>query len=415
MYQTLIRIASTFACQVLTLGIGITTLTCSSIQAQTYSVISENTASFSLPIGRMVRTDTVVQEGSEKINRFTMHRFRRPLASNQGVVLLLPPLGNNFNTYLMHPSGDVERSFAGYLARAGFDVWGYSPRETGIQAGACAGGMDCSPALQWSLDTVVSDVRYIRSRIEAAAPGKVPVIGGFSLGAISALAALNKYPGQYAGLLAWDGSLVSDDLAVRAHNVPFCNQFNALVSAGTAIDDQSLPFVKLVSSLADSAPNAPFALPVPGFPPGLTNRQAFVFILSTPNPFAPSPRPGFITAAGDFASGQLLFSQQDRLAANIADFNDVTANRVSRDMYCSLAGVETKHSTNLNAFNGPVLIVKAGQGFGSIMDELPGKLGSTDVTVIDNNAFGHVDHLGSANHALILEGPVAKWLRHVLP
>ena len=112
-------------------------------------------------------------------------------------------------------------------------------------------------------------------------------------------------------------------------------------------------------------------------------------------------------------AGTLAFSEPGRLAANIADFNDVTSNAASRDMYCSLAGKLPKFSDNLAKFTGPVLIVKAGQGFGSVMDELPGMLGSTDVTWIQDNNFGHVDHLGATNHATILEAPVAKWLARV--
>ena len=394
---------------VMTVGV----LTCASALAANHRVISEKTVRIPVPYGNYVKTDTVVQEGLTRLNRFTMHRLSRENGPNKGTILLLPPLGNNFNSYLMHPSDDIVRSFAGHLVRAGFEVWGYSPRETGIQTGDCGNGLDCSPALTWGIETVVSDVQYIRSRIESVSPGKLPVIGGLSLGAITALATINQAPSQYAGLLAWEGSIATADIAVRAHNSVYCDQFRGLVTAGVPVDDQNLPFVKLVANLASSAPGAPFALPVPGFPPGLTNLQAFVLILSTPNPIAPSPRPGFISAAGDFMAGTLTFSEPSRLAANIAEFNDVTFNAVSRDMYCSLAGKLPKLSDNLAKFTGPVLVVKAGQGFGSLMDELPGMLGSTDVTLIEDNSFGHVDHLGAVNHVAVLEAPVAKWLARV--
>ncbi len=389
------------------------TFACLELKAQPYAVVSTNTVPIPLPIGQLLMTDTVVQDGPTTLNRFTMHRLRRAHLPTRGTVLLLPPLGNNFQSYLLNETGDIKNSFAGYFARLGYDVWGYSPRETGIQAGDCGGALNCTPALNWSLQTIVNDVRYIRSQIETASPGKKPVIGGLSLGAISALAVVNQYPNQYAGLLAWEGSIATSNPAFQAHNQGFCNQFEGLVAAGVPVDDQSLPFVKLVAQLAQLAPNDPFGIPVPGFPPGLTNQQAFLLILTTPNPIAPSPRPGFITAAGDFMAGQLFFSEQARLAANIADFNDVTANRIGRDLYCSLSGTETTYSSNLAQFKEPVLIFKAGAGFGTIMDELPGKLGSTDVTFLEMNSFAHVDHLGSANHLFILELPIAKWLAQV--
>ena len=400
--------------QALLLTIGFALTSGLAAYAADYNVVSQNTTTIDIPLGQLQLTETIVQDGTLPINRFRMHRLRRPNFPDRGALLLLPALGNNFQSYLFHEQGDTANSFAAHFARLGYEVWGYSPRETGIAAGACGAALDCTPVLNWSLQTVVDDVSFIRSRIKAVLPGKDPVIGGLSLGALSALAVVNQHPKDYSGLIAWEGSLVTDNPAIRAHNQGFCNQFTGLVGAGLPVDDQSLPFVKLVTQLAQLAPNDPFAIPVPGFPPGLTNRQAFLLILTTPNPIAPSPRPGFITAAGDFVAGQLYFSSEARLAANIATFNDVTANRVGRDFYCSLAGSETAYSSNLSKFKSPVLILKAGAGFGSIMDELPAKLGSTSVRFHEIHDFAHVDHIGSPNHLFLLEAPIALWLGDTL-
>ncbi len=395
------------------LALGLTLLAQAAAIAAPYNIVSENTVNIALPIGTMKMTETVVQDGPLPINRFRMHRLRRANFSSRGTVLLLPALGNNFNGYLTGDGGDFTKSFAGYLARLGYEVWGYSPRETGLQGGQCGVVLDCSPALQWSLQTTIDDVAFIRGKIQSIVPGKKPVIGGLSLGAITAMAVVNQHPNDYAGLLAWEGSLITEDAAIRAHNQGFCTQFAGMVAGGLAVDDQSLPFVKLVNQFALASPDAPFAIPVPGFPPGLTNRQAWVLILSAPNPVAPSPRPGFVSAAGDFTTGTLFHSSPERLAANIAAFNDVTANRVVQDLYCSLAGQETAYVNNLSNFRAPVMIIQGGLGFGSIMDELPAKLGSTSVTMNSIHNFGHVDHLGSGNHLFLLEAPVAQWLKQV--
>ena len=380
--------------------------------AADYQIVSETTSSIPVLLTDLQLTNTVVQDGPQAINRFTMHRLRRPGFPVRGVVLLLPALGNNFTSYLFSEDGDEAKSFAAFFAQLGYEVWGYSSRETGIAPGACAAALNCSPALDWSIQTSVDDISYIRGHI-ATVTGRKPVAAGLSLGAVLALAVVNQHPNQYSGLLAWDGSIITDNPAIRAHNLAFCNAFTGLLGAGVPVDDQSLPFVKAVAQLAQSAPNAPFALPVPGFPPGLTNKQAFVLILSTPNPIAPSPRPGFITAVGDFTQGVLSYSSQARLAGNIARFNDVTATRVSRDLYCSLAGVETAYSANLQNFKAPLMIIKAGQGFGSIMDELPAKLGSKSVKFSAIEPFAHVDHLGSPLHWALLEIPIAAWLESV--
>lgn len=92
----------------------------------------------------------------------------------------------------------------------------------------------------------------------------------------------------------------------------------------------------------------------------------------------------------------------------------MTANGVGRDLYCSLAGVETAYSSNLRKFKAPVMIIRAGKGFGSIMNELESKLGSKSVTLQGIDAFAHVDHLGSPLHTVLLELPIAIWLNAVL-
>ncbi|MCW5963086.1 MAG: hypothetical protein KIT83_03530 [Bryobacterales bacterium] len=383
--------------------------------AGVYSTVSENTEEINLPVGKLLLTETVVQEGPMPANRFTMFRLRRALLPSKGTLLLLPSLGNNFRMYLVDESGDPKQSFAAFFARLGYEVWGYSPRETTIKAGDCAGVIDCSPALEWGLQTVVNDVTYIRSQIAMVQPGKLPVIGGFSLGSISAMAVVNQSPADYAGLLAWEGSVASSNAAIQAHNLPFCNQFEGMLAAGVPVDDQSLPFVKLVAQLSQAAPSDPFVLPVPGFPPGLTNSQAFVFILSEPNPFAPSAAPGFIAANGNFSTDTFYFSDGARLAASIAAFNDVTTTRTNRDLHCSLAGVESSFTSQLANFTAPVMIIQGGKGFGPVMDELPGKLGSLSVTINGIPYFGHVDHSGTLAHRFVLELPIAAWLKQVLP
>lgn len=378
--------------------------------ASDYQVVSEDTQVHDLLFGKLHITETVIQDGPMPINRFTMTRVRRSNGPVRGSLLLLPSLGNSFAMYLIDEGGDVTQSFAAVFARLGYDVWGYSPRETGIVAGECAGPLDCTPVLGWSMQTTVDDVGYIRGEIQAAHPGKRPAVGGLSLGALSAIAVVNQDPDDYAGLLAWEGSLVSDDPGVQAHNQVFCDQFTGMVNAGLPVDDQGLPLVKAIAQLAETAPNDPFTLPAP-LPPGLTNHQAFVLLLSTPNPLAPSPRFGFTTAAGDFMADQLYYANEQRLFTNMEVFNDVTSNRVNQDFHCSLAGVETAYTDNLANFTAPLLVIKAGQGFGPIMDELPGKVGSTSVTLHALEDFAHVDHFASPAHWLILELRIADWLR----
>lgn len=116
------------------------------VAAAPYKVISENTQNISVLIGDIRHTRTVVQDGSKAINRFTIHRLRRTGIPYRGAILLMPALGNNFSGYLTSEDDDPGKSFAAYFARIGYDVWGYSPRETGIAAGQCGAALDCSEA-----------------------------------------------------------------------------------------------------------------------------------------------------------------------------------------------------------------------------------------------------------------------------
>ncbi len=63
-----------------------------------------------------------------------------------------------------------------------------------------------------------------------------------------------------------------------------------------------------MSQLAQVAPNAPS--PIPGFPPGLTNRQVFLLALTTPVVSPLSPRPGYFQFAGNFVEYKFTFSNE---------------------------------------------------------------------------------------------------------
>jgi hypothetical protein len=148
---------------------------------------------------------------------------------------------------------------------------------------------------------------------------------------------------------------------------------------------------------------------LPGFPPGLTNHQAFVLALSAP-PVSPlSPRPGYFQLAGSFVENQFFFANEPLVHANLATFGDYTTTRALRDLNCGLAG-ETTFTSNLGSFTGPVIMFAAGHGFGSAMFDTAQLMGSANVTMNNNTAYGHVDYMFSTNHVHELEQPILKWL-----
>ena len=375
-----------------------------------YQVINETSNNVGPPNELLEVTETQIQDGDHPLNTFTIHRVKKPNAEKRGTVLLLPSLGNSFAMYEVTENNNYQHSFAGILAKKGFVVYGYSTREKGINAGECGISIDCTPMLDWGLQTIVNDIEFIRTQIASDYPGLPPVIGGLSLGSIASLAVVNDNPAGYAGLIAWEGSIYSDDSAVQNHNLGFCTAFDNLLAGGVPADEQNLPFVKLVAALAKSNPSDPFLIPVPGFPPGLTNHQALVFILSVPNPIAPSPKDGFITVNGDFTAGEFFYADEARLIASLEVFNDILPHRYSRDLNCALAG-DTTFTSNLDNFTGPAYVIKAGLGFGSIMDELPGVLVNATITMDSMENFAHVDQMMAPYHKSILEKPIIRWMK----
>ena len=376
-------------------------------QAQPYQVISTDNSIVGDDLSKSI---TTIQEGNNPLNRFRMTKVSKPVALNalKGVIFLLPPLGSGFQNYEVGENGDYNNSFAGFLARRNYVVVGYSFRQHGLVAGSCESGViDCSPMADWGLQTIVDDTKHIRDQIALEFPGLDIFIGGLSMGSIGALAAINSNPGDYNGAILIEGTIYDTDPAVRAINTNFCAGFDAMLAGGVLYDGTSGPFVKFVSQQAQVAPNAPAMFP--GFPPGLTNHQAFVLALSAP-PLSPlSPRPGYFNLAGNFVEDRFFFANESLVHGNLAGFNDYTPVRSMRDLNCGLAG-ETTFTNNLGAFNGPVIMFVAGHGFGTAMFDTAGLMTSADVTIKSRGDYGHVDYMFSMNHLQELEHQVAKWL-----
>jgi len=378
--------------------------------AQPYQTI--NTQS-SVVGGDLSKTVTTIQEGNNALDRFLITEMKKPLPdpAYKGVLLLLPPLGSGFQNFETAQNGDYNTSFAGFFARRNYVVVGYSQRVQGLTAGSCeSGAIDCSPMAEWGLQTVVDDATFIRQQIQANYPDLRIVVGGLSMGSISSLALLNAHPNDYAGAILIEGTLHDTDATVRAINANFCATFEGLLAAGVYYDGQSGPGVKLLNQLAQVAPNVPTVFP--GFPPGITNHQAFVLALSAP-PVSPlTPRPGYYQLAGDFLEDRFFYANESLVHANVAGFVDYTTTRSLRDLNCGLAG-ETTFTNNLGSFTGPVIMFAGGHGFGSAMTDTAQLMSSATITMNSRADYGHVDYMFSTNHLQELEHPIFNWLLQV--
>lgn len=362
-------------------------------------------------VGPLLVTERVVQAGNDPAARFTVHRMRRPGAS-RGAILLMPGGGSNFAFYATSEDGEEEQdSFAGFFVLHGFDVWGYSPRTRGLAPGACSGTVNCSGMANWGMQAVMNDARYIRERIREVHGADRPVLAGLSLGAMSTLALLNAAPHEWAGAVIWEGMLYSADPGIRAANQVSCDDIEDRIAAGEIWDETLYPIVRLVYDLSIANPSGP--TPLAGFPPGFTNRQVFLALLTTPQPAPPAFVPGYTLAVGSVAENRFFYSSEARLAVLIEQLNHYEPLALIRDYTCALAG-ETLFTAHLGRFRGPVYAIGGGHGFGPWMDDNLALLGSTDITWNFIPELGHGDHFATPEHRRLLERPLLRWLRDVL-
>lgn len=367
------------------------------------------TSSSTHAVGPLLQTDSVVTVGPSAIDKFGMHRLRRTHGAVKGALLLLPPLGNGFSFFTADDSGNPLRSFAAYFALRGWEVWGYSPRATGLVAGSCeSGAADCSSMANWGIQATIDDVAFIRSRIAAVLPAHRPVlVGGFSLGGMTTIGTIDAHPNDYDGAFILEGALYAENPAVLALNQGYCAGLEAQLAAGQIYDGQNLPFIRTAIGLAASSPAAPSP-----FFPGLSNHQGMIFLLALPQPGPLWPTENFIRCAGDVGQDRFFYSEESRVITFSSLFNDYVDNLTIRDISCSLAGERT-FTGNLGAFTGAVYLMGGGVGFAEQNHDLVQILGSNRITFNEIPAFGHADHWFTKRHRQVLEGDLNRWLNRV--
>ncbi len=364
------------------------------------------------PAANLVRTEYTVKVGAHPLDRFKMIRIARdvPASHLRGSILLLPPLGPPFTFYEQRdPNGAPGSSIAEYFALRNFDVYGYSPRFEGIPAGTCeAGVFDCSVMATWNLQSMVDDITFVRSQIEALHPGTDIVAGGASLGGMLGLAVANAHPGDWDGIIPWEGILYSQDPGVLALNQGYCTTLQAQLAAGLVYDGVGGNVIKMAVEMVRTNPGG--LTPIPLFPPNLTNHQTLVAILATPNPTpATMPAPNYVLMNGSLAEDRFFNASEPRIIDSILRFTSYAPLALVRDISCSLAGVETQYTSNLGNYHGSVLAIGGGRGFGPFYGDQLAQIGSSDVTFLLEPAFGHIDHFMTVRHREVVEKPIYDW------
>ena len=200
-------------------------------------------------------------------------------------------------------------------------------------------------------------------------------MGGFSLGAITTLAAVNARPDAYSGAIVWEGTLYSENPSVLAANGATCASTTAALAAGVTVDNQTGPLLQdpRTARLGRSG------RPEPVRPRDSPTGSFFLLTLTTPQPAPPAFVPDYTLVAGNLFDG-FFFSSELLIEQAVADFNEVEPLAITRDLSCSLAGDRT-FSGNLSSFEGSVFSVGAGRAFGAHMQDVLDELSSAEVSV----------------------------------
>lgn len=336
--------------------------------------VSVSTTTHPAPL--VAREAITVTYGAQAFETFDVVHVSTPWAKRP--MLLLAPVGLGAAWY--ETNADYADSLLARLAYLGVDVWAIAPRRgtsATLPAGSCPGDpaapdpapADCSAFGQWQLDDLIDDIAFVRGLVTSP---RRPTIGGHFTGAMVALAAVNADPQAYAGLMLWEGTLVTDDEATLAKNAGVCDALEAVPDALAA--DSTPAAEAMVTALAQTDPDGLSPLPQPVLDryfltAGVaTNLQVLHAIFIIDN-FALLDRisQGLLFTVGTVADGPEI-ADLSHLFRYVAVQPQSTYGSVGlfRDLACGLGG-SPEHTSGLAAFTGDVLVIGSDRG---LKDEL---------------------------------------------
>jgi pimeloyl-ACP methyl ester carboxylesterase len=349
-----------------------------------------------------------VDAGDSPLDRFSIiHVSKRGAGRGCGEpVILFSPFTFPGEFYEISESGRFAKSAAGELAMAGHDVWLVDQRRTELPPGACeSGAADCSVMADWGFDTLSNDGLFALSLVRSQHPGARPVIGGFSAGANTAMALVNRAPHAFSGVFLYEGTFYTEDAEIAAHNDAICSNLEGALAAGSTYDP-SIAVLGLALRGAAADPQGAFPLPI--FPRARPTSSPCC------SPSAPRlPRaPSFVRVVADFETQSLVYSDESRLELVGPLFDNYGAIAGIRDLACGLSGRDTSHYSNLSAFRGDVLIYVEGTGFGPAMFDTAGLFDrAASVTIDHNPELGEADVYFNVHWKQTFLGPFTRWLR----
>ncbi len=375
-----------------------------------YDVVS---ADVSHPHPALERVEYHVQVDHEALNRFSITHVSQAHGRHGDPVLLLSPFLLPGSFYEISESGGYAQSAAGELARAGYDVWLVDQRRTRLAPGSCESGTDCSAMASWNFQTYSDDALFALSLLKAFNPYQKPVVGGFSAGANTTLATINRAPQEFAGAFLYEGTFFTEDPAIVAHNDTICTTLDSAISAG-GLFDPSVAVLGQTLQLAHANPSGPS--PFPFFPPGTSNEQSMFYVFGTPPPAgALSPTATFVRTIVDFGAQKFVYTNEQRLELVGPLFDSYGSLAALRDLSCGLAGRDDTYYRNVGRFRGDVLIFVEGTGFGQAMFDTASLFEHAHHVSIDHHAeLGEADPYFGFRWKQTFLKPLQDWLKRTL-
>src|SRR5262249_30619967 len=145
--------------------------------------------------------------------------------------------------------------------------------------------------------------------------------------------------------------------------------FRQALAGGQTFDPRLVAAMKTLAYANESDPAGTSVGEAPGFPPGTTNRFAFLASVGAPQPGPPSSIffPGLILLAPGMKDGQFqfLYSCEAVVYSLLSNVNHYTPLAEFVDFTCLGGGATTTFTNNLKAFTRPVLAFEAQAGVGT--------------------------------------------------
>lgn len=181
------------------------------------------------------------------------------------------------------------------------------------------------------------------------------------------------------------------------------------MDSGQYYDSESYTFLKATTALARFDPDG--ASP---FVPGFSNREFYLYLLTTPNDPPVAEAPGYTYAAGNMTEG-LFYVDEDMLFIFAQQMNDYEPIALMRDYICGFAGDRT-FTSKLAKFKAPILSMQAGLGFGAYAEDNLALFKNADISRYLLPTYGHGDIGAPKNYVNIICQPIWYWLQdNILP